>query len=272
MAKIVGILNLTADSFSDGGAFLDPTSALRHAETMRMHGADWIDVGAEASNPDAQRIDAETEIARLTPIVRALVKDGARVSVDTYKAAVMRAMIDLGATMINDITALSDPHAASVLAKAPDVKLVLMHARNAGPIAERERRGVGHHGKYVGDIIRYLQARITVAEAAGIGRDRLIVDPGMGLFLDVDREASVAVLTQLATLQTLDLPIYVCTSRKSFIGAILGGRAKHERAFGTLATELFALHHGASYIRTHDPGAVKDAWTVWSALSPEERR
>lgn len=262
--QVFGILNLSADSFSDGGDYGDEALALQHAEAMLAGGADGIDVGAEASNPDAVALTPTEEIARLTPVVRALVQQKARVSVDTYKAPVMRAMIDLGASMVNDITALGDPQSAAVLATAPHVQVVLMHARNRGPAAERSKRGtVG----LVEEIVAFFRTRIAAAEAAGITRDRLILDPGMGMFLDATSEASVIALKAIPTFRSLGLPVYISTSRKSFISALLGGgRAPKDRAHGTLATELFALHNGADYIRTHDPKAVKDAWRVWDAL------
>lgn len=256
MAELVGILNLSADSFSGS-----PIEPLAYAERMLAGGADWIDVGAEASNPDAQRLDAHEEIARLTPVVRALGKLGARVSIDTYKAETMRAMIDLGATMINDITALGDPQAASVLRGAPQVKVVLMHARNTGPTAEKK-----HHDNesLLPDIVQFFETRIT---NSGLDRSRLILDPGMGFFLDATPQASLTVLKGIAQLrQAFSLPVYIATSRKSFIGALLGGRAPLERAAGTLATEIYALQQGAAYVRTHDPAALKDAWTVWQQL------
>ncbi len=266
--QVFGILNLSADSFSDGGVFADPSAALRHAEAMLAAGAHGIDVGAEASNPSAARLDAKTEIARLAPVVGALTKTGARVSIDTYKAEVMQAMIDLGASMVNDITALADPAAAPVLAKAPHVQVVLMHARNVThtgePHANREKRDVGG---LVDEILAFFTARVAFAAAAGLDRTRLILDPGMGMFLDAKSEASVMVLDAIPRLKALGLPVYISTSRKSFISALLGGgREPMQRAYGTLATELFALDRGADYLRTHDPRAILDAWTVWQKL------
>jgi dihydropteroate synthase len=263
MAEIVGILNLSTDSFS--GSEPDP---LAHAERMLRAGADWIDVGAEASNPGAQRLEAHEEIARLTPVVRALSKLGARISIDTHKAETMRAMIDLGATMINDITALGDPQAASVLRAAPHVHVVLMHARKKGPKAEKT-----HHARnetLMQDIVRFFAQRIA---DSGLERERLVLDPGMGFFLDASPEASVTVLHGIKALrEAFSLPVYIGTSRKSFIGTLLGGRAPQDRAAGTLATELFALEQGAAYIRTHDPAALKDAWTIWERLTPARQK
>jgi dihydropteroate synthase type 2 len=186
----------------------------------------------------------------------------------------MRQMIDAGATMVNDITALADPDAPRVLAAAPQVDVVLMHARNVtrtgDPHADRSQRDLGG---LVDEILAFFRARIAMAESAGIARTRLIVDPGMGMFLDAKSEASVTVLAAIPALRALGLPVYVSTSRKSFISALLGGgRAPLQRAHGTLATELFALDRGADYVRTHDPGALRDAWRVWEQLTRAERR
>jgi dihydropteroate synthase type 2 len=171
--------------------------------------------------------------------------------------------------MVNDITALADPLAATVLARAPEVRVVLMHARNETPNAERKKRGTSG---LVDDIMAFFRSRIAAAEAAGIARERLIVDPGMGMFLDAASDASVIVLNAIPTLATLGLPVYVSTSRKSFISALLGGgRAPKDRAHGTLATELYALAQGAEYVRTHDPKALRDVWTVWRKLTPAGR-
>jgi len=260
---IIGILNLSHDSFS--GA---PADALRHAELLMSAGADIIDVGAEASNPDAKQLSADEEIELLSPIVSSLIKQNARISVDTYKARTMRAMIDLGVTMINDITALSDKEAIPLLQKS-NVKIVLMHARNRGATAERAE----HEGDVLQSITAALHARVTAAVDGGIARERLILDPGMGFFLDARPEPSLDVLRAIPRLRAeFRLPIYISTSRKSFIGTLLGGRTPLDRAAGTLATELFALHAGATYIRTHDPRALKDAWTLWSQLTQAERK
>ena len=262
MAQIVGILNLTEDSFSDGGQFLDPGRAIEHGERLLDDGADWLDVGAESSNPAGQRVSATEELGRLTPIVRHFEARGARVSVDTYKPAVMGAVIDLGAGMINDVTGLGQPGAAELLARHPAVTVVVMHARNAGPRAEWAPRS---HLDLIPEIRAYFDRRVRELTSRGIGRERLLLDPGMGYFLGGNPEPSLWTLKHLRELASLGLPLYVSTSRKSFIGSVVGG-APMERGAGTLATELWALHHGASYVRTHDVRQLAQAWAMWRAV------
>ena len=262
MAQIVGILNLTEDSFSDGGQFLDPGRAIEHGERLLDDGADWLDVGAESSNPAGQRVSATEELGRLTPIVRHFEARGARVSVDTYKPAVMQAVIELGADMINDVTGLGDPAAVDLLARHPGVSVVLMHARNTGPRAETVPRP---YRDLVPEIRAYLEARLHELTTRGVARDRIVLDPGMGYFLGGNPEPSLWTLKHLRELASLGLPLYVSTSRKSFIGSVVGG-APMERGAGTLATELWALHHGASYVRTHDVRQLAQAWAMWRAV------
>jgi dihydropteroate synthase len=260
--QIVGILNLTQDSFSDGGLYLETSSAIEHGERLLRDGATWLDVGAESTNPAGQRVSAETEVARLTPVVRHFKDRGARVSVDTYKPEVMEAVIDLGVDMINDVTGLGEPGAVAVLARHPAVTVVLMHARNTGPRAETAPRPYGHLVQETRD---HFERRLRELAAQGVAPDRTVLDPGMGYFLGGNAEPSLWVLKHLAELRSLGRPLYVSTSRKSFIGSVTGG-APRERGAGTLATELWALHHGASYVRTHDVLQIAGAWKMWQAI------
>jgi dihydropteroate synthase type 2 len=260
--EIVGIVNLTADSFSDGGRFLDPSAAIAHGERLLADGAAWLDLGAESSNPEGQPVPAEVELGRLSPVLAHFVRHGARVSIDTHKPAVMRAVLDLGAAMINDITALEDPEAARVLAGST-VPAVIMFARNRGARAERAERP---HRGLIAEITAFFADRLRVLAERGIDRERLILDPGMGFFLGGNPEPSLFVLGHLPALVALGRPLYVSTSRKSFIGHLVGGRPPAERLPGTLATELWALTHGAAYVRTHDVRALSDAWRLWRAI------
>jgi dihydropteroate synthase len=260
-AAVVGILNLTDDSFSDGGRFLEPAAAVAQGERLLADGADWLDVGAESSNPRGQGVPAEVELARLRPVLEHFARAGARLSVDTHKPEVMRAALDLGAGMINDITGLADPASVAVLAAA-SVPVVVMYSRNRGPradLAAHSRVGL------IDEIAGFFRERLQSLAAAGIARERILLDPGMGFFLGSTPEPSLEVLRHLPVLATLG-PLYVSTSRKSFIGAVLGGRPPGERQSGTLATELWALTHGASFVRTHDVRALNDAWKMWSAI------
>jgi dihydropteroate synthase len=266
VAQIVGILNLTQDSFSDGGLFLETEPAIEHGEKLLQDGADWLDIGAESSNPSGQKVSADTEVARLAPVVRHFKSRGAKVSVDTHKPAVMQAVIDLGVDMINDVTGLGAPGAVELLARHPTVTVVVMHARNTGPRAETTPRP---HADLVPEIQAYFDGRVQELTAQGIARSRIVLDPGMGYFLGGNAEPSLWVLKHLGDLQALGLPLYVSTSRKSFIGTVLGG-APRERGSGTLATELWALRHGASYIRTHDVLPIAQAWAMWQAIEAVE--
>jgi dihydropteroate synthase type 2 len=206
-------------------------------------------------------VPAEVELARLQPVLDHFVRQGARVSVDTHKPAVMRAVLDAGAGMINDITALADPEAARVLAGA-SVPVVLMFARNRGARAER---AVQPHDRLIEELTGFFTTRIDALAALGIARERLILDPGMGFFLGSTPAPSLFVLRHLAALAALGRPLYVSTSRKSFIGNLVG-RPPAARLPGTLASELWALDQGAAYVRTHDVRALGEAWTVWRAI------
>jgi len=264
--QIVGILNITRDSFSDGGKFLEADAAIEHARRMAAQGADIIDVGAESTHPDAQSVPPAEEIARLTPVITRLKQDGLRVSVDTHKPQVMRYVLSLGVDFINDVTALRLPEAVAAVRDSA-VRLILMHSRAAG--ARAERTDVDPAG-VVDDILAFFERRLSDLERTGIVRERVIIDPGMGFFLGSNPEASLAVLRELPRLNSLGLPVMVSTSRKSFIGAVLGDangpRPVTDRAAGTLATELWAVQNGAAYIRTHDPRALHDALSMWSAI------
>ncbi len=267
IAKIIGIVNVTRDSFSDGGKFLDPDAAVAHARRLVADGADVVDLGAESTHPDSEDVSAGEEIARLAPVIRPLKADGIRVSVDTYKPAVIRNVLELGADYVNDITALCDPESIAAV-RGRDAKLIIMHSRAA---AARAGRAAADPATIVDEIIHFFEQRIATLTSAGIARQRLILDPGMGLFLGRNPEASLAVLRDLERLHRFDLPLLISTSRKSFIGAVLGGteapRPVDQRGSGTLATEIWALTHGAAYIRTHDVRALRDAMTVMAATA-----
>ena len=265
--QILGIVNLTRDSFSDGGRFLGSDSALAHARRLVADGADAIDLGAESTHPDAEDVSAEEEITRLTPVVRALRDEGVRVSVDTYKAAVIRAMLSLGVEIINDVTALRDPEAVAAV-RDTTARVILMHSTASGARAERVRVD---STTVMERIVGFFERRIAELEAAGVARRRLILDPGMGFFLGRNADVSIAVLANLKRLADFGLPRCVSTSRKSFLGALLGDRSVAERGAGTLASELWATASGVEFIRTHDVRALRDAVAVWRAIEQARR-
>ena len=264
--QILGVLNVTRDSFSDGGQFLAADAAIAHAERLLAGGADLIDVGAESTHPDAEDVPADLEVARLRPVVCDLRAKGVRVSVDTCKRAVMRAMLELGVEIINDVTGLRDPEAVAVLRDQP-TRIILMHSTSSGPRAERLDIPPD---AIVARIVEFFLRRLDDLEHACIARERLILDPGMGFFLGRDPGVSLAVLRNLSRLAELGRPLCISVSRKSFIGGALATvdnpRPVDRRWAGTLAAELWAARCGVEYIRTHDVQALRDAWRLWQTL------
>ncbi len=260
----VGIVNLTTDSFSDGGRFVEPAAAIEQGERLLGDGAGWLDLGAESSNPAGVEVPTDEQLRRLLPVLRHFVAAGVRVSIDTHRPQVMRAVLAAGAGMINDITALGDPEAVNVL-RDYDAPIVLMYARQRGP---RAQQVVARHHGIVEEIAAFFRGRIDELGAAGISRERLMLDPGMGFFLGSNAEPSLAVLRGLGKLvrdPALQRPIYVSCSRKSFVGN-LTGRPPEQRGPGTLAAELWAIQAQVAYLRTHDIRAIADASRVWAAI------
>lgn len=268
MTRVLGILNLTRDSFSDGGKWIKPTAAIDHAVALVADGAWAIDVGAESTHPDAENIDAETEIARLAAVVPDLVARGMIVSVDTYKPQVMRVALGWGAGLINDVTGLRDPDAVAAVRES-DCRLIVMHNRSAHARAQRRP---SDPAAIVDEILVFFDERIRSLTAAGIDRARLILDPGMGFFLGSNAEVSFAVLRALPRLRGLGLPLLVSTSRKSFLGVAVGSpespRPVGQRGAATLASELWTAWQGVEYIRTHDVRCLCDALRVLAYLQP----
>ena len=261
LPKIVGILNVTTDSFSDGNLFLDTDAAIEKGLKLVAQGADMVDIGAESSNPDGAKISAREEIERLTPVIEALKRQNVQVSIDTYKPDVMRHVISLGIDMINDITGLRDEDAIEAVRRAK-IPVVIMFARNSDPHAERARRD---HATVMDEIRDFFAQRLKILRNAGIEDDKVIIDPGMGMFLGSNPEPSLMVLRHIETLQEFGRRIYLSTSRKSFIGKVLD-RPVEERKIGTLATEIWGCLHGVSYIRTHEPEQLRDAIRMIRAI------
>jgi dihydropteroate synthase len=249
---------------------VDAPAAVDAAARLVADGADIIELGAESTHPDARDVPADEEIRRLVPVIEPLVARGIRVCVDCYKPAVIRRALQAGAEMINDVTALRDDEAAAALRNGRST-IVLMHSRSATARAEGDRGSAGKRAALtpanaVDGIIAFFRERIARLEAAGIARERLVLDPGMGMFLGPDPAVSLAVLREIARLRAaLRLPVMISTSRKSFIGALLN-RPVGQRAAGTLATELWAWRAGADYIRTHDVRQLADAVRVSAAI------
>ena len=265
---IFGILNITEDSFSDGGRFLEPAAAITHARSLLAAGADVIDLGAAASNIDARPVSPAEEIRRLDPVISALAVDGVPISVDTFSPEVQRFAIMRGTAFLNDILGFPDESLYPELAAA-GCRLVVMHA-----VHERGRaQQLELSADQVWDrLLRFLGGRLAALERGGIARERLILDPGMGFFLSTRPEASLRVLVGLGQLKReLGLPVMVSVSRKSFLRTIPGRTATSETGPATLAAELYAAAAGADFIRTHDPGALHDGLKIISALHAAER-
>jgi dihydropteroate synthase type 2 len=262
---IVGIVNITADSFSDGGRFLDPAAAIAQARALAARGADIVELGAAASNVASTPVAPTEEIRRLRPVVAALAGGGTPLAIDTWQPAVQRFALAQGVAYLNDIRGFPDPGMYPDLAES-DCRLVVMHAVGAGggraQQSDLSAAAVWHR------IEAFFAERIAALERAGIARKRLIVDPGMGLFLSRRADASLSVLARLPLLKRMfGLPVMISVSRKSFLAAITGREAPAERGAATLAAELYAAARGVDYIRTHDPAALSDALAVTAALA-----
>ena len=258
---IFGIVNITRDSFSDGGRFLEPEAAIAHGRRLLNEGADVLDLGAAASNPKAGVVSPSEEIARLAPVLTTLKQAGAALSIDTFAPEVQRWAIEQDVAYLNDIHGFAEPELYPALADS-GAGLVVMHA-----VQERGRAtsvDVPPEG-FFQRILDFFDGRIAALERAGVERSRLILDPGMGLFLGSRVEASFEVLRRLPQIKAaFDLPILISVSRKSFLRRA-AKRGIAEAGFATLAAELFAVLQGADYIRTHDPAALADGLAVWAA-------
>jgi dihydropteroate synthase type 2 len=264
--QIVGIVNITADSFSDGGRFLDPRAALAHARRLAADGADIVELGAAASNVAANPVPPAEEMRRLDTVLAALAGSGTPLAVDTSQPETQRFALARGVAYLNDIRGFPDPAVYPDLA-AGQCRLVVMHAVTGEGRARRVDLGAGEVWRRIEGFFAERVARLS---AAGIARERLILDPGMGFFLSTRADASLHVLTGLDRLKRMfGLPVMVSVSRKSFLAAITGREAPGERGAATLAAELYAAAHGADYIRTHDPGALRDGLRVMAALAAE---
>jgi dihydropteroate synthase len=262
---VMGILNVTPDSFFDGGRHHEATAALHHAEKILSEGADIIDVGGESTRPGAEPVAAADELARIRPVVIEIVRrwPDAVISVDTVKSEVAAALADEGAAIINDVSGLRlDERIADVVA-AKQLGLVLMHSR--GDVSEMARYESGIYGDdAVREIVDDLRASADCAAAHGVGREQIALDPGLG-FSKRTRE-NVAVLAQLERLLELGYPVLVGASRKRFIGDLTGGLPPDQRLEGTLGAIVAALARGASMFRVHDVAAARHALDVAHAI------
>ena len=255
---LVGILNVTPDSFSDGGDFLDPEAAAARAATMLDEGARVVDIGGESTRPGSDPVSPEEEVRRVVPVIEALMAErpDAVVSVDTYRAATAEAALRAGARVVNDVTALrGDPGMAELVAEA-GCPVVLMHMKGEPKTMQRKP----HYGDVVWEVRDFLAERAEVAVSAGVRPENVIVDLGIGFGKTL--EHNLALLRDLAAIVDLGFPVLVGASRKRFLGAITGVEAASERVFGTVATTVLAYERGASLFRVHDVRANAEALAV----------
>jgi len=262
---VMGILNVTPDSFSDGGSFASPASALERARRMLDEGADVIDVGAESTRPGARRVSADQQMARLRDVFPAVVATGAAVSVDTTLATVASFALEHGAAIINDISAGRDDPAMLPLAASRDAGLVLMH--RLGEPATMQRAPV--YGDVVADVRAFLFQRVEVARQAGVRAERIILDPGLGF--GKTAEHNLALLAGVAEFVRLGFPVLIGASRKGFLGALTKGTNPADRVHATVAAHVTACLSGATIFRVHDVAAARASLDVAAAIRKPSR-
>lgn len=258
---VMGIINVTPDSFSDGGRHLLRDAALRHAQQLIEEGADILDVGGESTRPGAVRLGVQQELERIMPVLEGLRGISVPVSVDTRKPEVMRAAVAAGVSMINDVEALQDPDALQVVAES-QAAVCLMHKQGDPHHMQAQPR----YQNVVTEVAEFLRTRVVAAEAAGIARARIVVDPGFGFGKTL--EHNLALLRDLGKFTELDVPLLAGLSRKSMLGTITGQDARH-RLHASVAAAVLAVERGAHIVRVHDVRATVDALKVWQAVNSE---
>jgi len=256
--RVMGIVNVTPDSFSDRGAHATAAAALAHCEALLAQGADILDIGGESTRPGARPPTDEEERCRVLPVLRGAVTLGVPVSVDTSEAGVMREALALGVDIVNDVRALRRPGALEAVAAHPRAGVCLMHMK--GEPATMQAEAV--YGDVVAEVRSFLDERATAVAAAGIGRDRIVVDPGIGFAKTADH--NLQLLSRQRELLELGLPLLVGWSRKGTLG-LLTGRPVGERLAASVAAVLAAVLRGAHVVRVHDVAATVDALRVWQA-------
>lgn len=258
---IMGVVNVTPDSFSDGGRFYGSGEAVEHARRLVDEGADILDVGGESTRPGAAPVDAAEELRRIRPVLEAMASGPIPVSVDTSKPEVMRAAIDAGAAMINDVYALRQPGALQAVA-ASDVGVCVMHMQGE----PRTMQDDPVYGDVVAEVKAFLDERVGACEAAGIGRDRIVIDPGFGFGKKAVHNLDL--IRSIPALAASGLPVLAGLSRKSVLGRITG-RMVGDRIYSSIAAALVAVARGARIVRVHDVAATRDALAVWTAVEAQ---
>ena len=256
----MGVVNVTPDSFSDGGQFLDADAAVAHGLRLTSEGADILDIGGESTRPGAEPVGEDEELRRVVPVIERLAHDGdARLSIDTTKVAVARAALEAGATLVNDVSALRlDPGMAALVAGS-GAGCCLMHMLGEPRTMQEDPR----YDDVVSEVKAFLEERLAFAVAEGIDEERVWLDPGIGFGKTV--EHNLELLRRLDEIVAIGRPVVVGTSRKSFLGKLAGGRDEGERLPGTIATNVLALERGASVFRVHDVAQNADALAVAAA-------
>jgi dihydropteroate synthase len=259
---IMGIVNMTPDSFSDGGRWADSQAAIQHALKLQDEGADILDVGGESTRPGAVAVTVEEECRRVLPVIEALVASGCVVSVDTRKPEVMQAAVGAGAVLVNDVMALRAPGALEAVA-ASDAAVCLMHMQGD----PQSMQQAPDYSDVVKDVKRFLQDRVQACVAAGIQRERLVIDPGFGFGKTLGH--NLALLRDLNQLTEWGGPVMVGMSRKAMLGT-LTGRAVDAREFAGVAAQLAAVARGARLVRVHNVAAMRDALAIWNAVEEQQ--
>jgi len=259
MTKLMGVVNVTPDSFSDGGLYLDPEAAIAHGRELARAGAEILDVGGESTRPGADPVDAEEELRRVVPVIRGLADAGCVISVDTAKASVAAAALEAGATIVNDVTALrGDPEMAALCADR-GATVVLMHMLGEPRTMQDDPR----YDDVVAEVKAFLAERLAAAVAAGIAEQDVWLDPGIGFGKTAAH--NMELLRRLGELRELGRPLVIGTSRKSFIGRV-DGSGPGERLGGTIASSVLAAAEGAEVLRVHDVAEVGQALAVTAAI------
>ena len=265
---LMGVVNVTPDSFSDGGKWLDPAAAAEHAEELIAHGAAMIDLGAESTQPGSRGVPAREQLRRLLPVLKRIkrrqtvptCRDAPRISIDTQSAEVAEACLDAGAAIINDVSALRcDPKMLPLLSKR-GCGVILMHMKGTPRTMQQRPK----YRNVVSDVRRFLEQRVAACERAGIARERLAIDPGIGF--GKTTEHNLTLLRELAKLTVTGIPVVVGVSRKRFLGELSGERDPAQRDAASVVAGLFAATHGARILRVHNVAAHAAALKVMAAL------
>jgi dihydropteroate synthase len=256
----MGIVNVTPDSFSDGGLYLDAQLAIDHGSELESEGAAMLDVGGESTRPGAQPVSTDDELRRVIPVVEGLIaaRTRAQISIDTSKSIVARAALDAGATLVNDVTALRGDDAMAAVIAEHGADCCLMHMRGEPRTMQEDPR----YGDVVADVKAFLEERMAFAVAAGIVEERILLDPGIGF--GKTREHNLELMRRLGELAALGRPLVIGVSRKSFLGGITG-RSVDDRVAATVAANVLAYERGASVFRVHDVGPTHDALAIAAA-------